>query len=279
MKWQAMSICWVTGMYPLHKKCTKLSSPYFVLVLTGVLLFLTPLIPAQENSLPFSPGEEIQYSVRWEMIRAGKANFKVLPLTAINGKKAYHFLLEAKSNTYIDMIYKIRDRLEGFTDIEFNQSLLYTKRQSGKDKREVIVQFDWKKNTAAYSNFGGKRDPIEIPLKTFDPVSAFYKMRTMDFETHQNLVFPVTDGKKYFMQKAQVVSKEKITLPSGTFDTYVLIPQVNHFSGVFEKSENPTVKLWVTADDRKIPVRIKIKVFIGSVIFDLVSIRLISINL
>ncbi len=55
------------------------------------------------------------------------------------------------------------------------------------------------------------------------------------------------------------------------FDTYLLALQVNHFSGVFKKSENPTVTLWVNADQRRIPVRIKIKVFIGSVIFDLVS--------
>ncbi|MBT7714010.1 MAG: DUF3108 domain-containing protein, partial [Deltaproteobacteria bacterium] len=41
----------------------------------------------------------------------------------------------------------------------------------------------------------------------------------------------------------------------------------------FKKSKNPTVKLWVTADDRKIPVRIKVKVFIGSIIFDLVSMK------
>ncbi|MBU1698178.1 MAG: DUF3108 domain-containing protein, partial [Proteobacteria bacterium] len=106
-----------------------------------------------------------------------------------------------------------------------------------------------------------------------DPVSAFYKMRAIDFETDENLSFPVTDGKKYFMQKGKVLGKEKITLPSGTFDTYVLVPQVNHFSGVFKKSENPTIKLWITADDRKIPVRIKVKVFIGSVIFDLVSVN------
>jgi len=223
--------------------------------------------------LPFSIGEEIQYSVRWEMVRAGKVNFKVLPLTTLNGKKAYHFLLEVKSNNYIDMLYKVRDQLEGFTDIEFTQSLLYKKTQSGKDKREVMVQFDWKKKTATYSNFGRKRDPIEIPLKTFDPVSAFYKMRVIDFEIDKNLSFPVTDGKKYFMQKGKVLGKEKITLPSGDFDTYVLVPQINHFSGVFKKSENPTVKLWITADDRKIPVRIKVKVFIGSVIFDLISIK------
>ncbi|WP_299979544.1 DUF3108 domain-containing protein [Desulfobacula sp.] len=223
--------------------------------------------------MPFFIGEEIKYTVSWEMIKAGEANFKVLPFTTIDGEKAYHFLLDVKSNRHIDLLYKIRDRLEGFTDLAFTRSLLHKKKQSGKDKREVIVHFDWEKKTAAYSNFGEKRDPIKIPLKTFGPVSAFYKMRTLDFKADQNLSFPVTDGKKYFMQKARVIKKEKITVPSGTFDTYLLVPQINHFSGVFKKSENPTVKLWVTADDRKIPVRIKVKVFIGSVIFDLVSVN------
>jgi len=223
--------------------------------------------------LPFSIGEEIQYNVRWEMVRAGKAKFKVLPYTKINGQKAYHFILDVKSNRYIDMFYKIRDRLEGFTDSNFAQSLLYKKTQSGKDKKEVKVLFDWEKNTATYPNFGGKRDPIKVPLKTVDPLSAFYKMRTIDFETGQSITFPVTDGKKHFMQEGRVIKKEKITLSSGTFDTYVLVPQVNHFSGVFKKSENPTVKVWITADDKKIPVRIKVKVFIGSIICDLVSMK------
>jgi len=237
------------------------------------MFFSTPLGHAEEKMLQFAIGEEIKYSVRWEKVGAGKANFKVLPFTTINGKKAYHLILEVKSNRYIDMLYKIRDRLEGFTDLAFTRSVLYKKTQSGKDKRQVVVRFDWENKTAAYSNFGNKRDPINIPLNTFDPLSAFYKMRILDFKTGQNLSFPVTDGKKYFIQKGEVIKKEKITLPSGTFDTYLLALQVNHFSGVFKKSENPTVKLWVTADDRKIPVRIKVKVFIGSIIFDLVSVK------
>jgi hypothetical protein len=242
--------------------------------MTGLLFFLIPLTHATEPVLPFSIGEELNYTVRWEMINAGKANFKVLPFTIVNGKKAYHFMLEVKSNRYIDMLYKIRDRLEGFTDVKFTRSLLYKKIQSGKDKKEVMIQFDWEAATATYSNFGGKRDPIKIPLNTFDPLSAFYKMRVFNFETDQNLSFPVTDGKRYFTQKGHVVKKEKITLATGTtHDTYVLYPRVNHFSGVFKKSENPTVKAWLTADDRKIPVRIKVKVFIGSVIFDLVSVK------
>lgn len=270
-KWQVISTCWTTGPNTLQRPCIRLSKAlFFSLILTGGLFFLTPAGMATEKNLPFSPGEELVYAVRWEMIHAGKAWFKVLPLTTVDGGSAYHFSLEVRSSPYIDMLYKIRDRMEGFTNLDFTHSLLYTKTQSGKDKRQVVVEFDRENSTATYSNFGGKRDPIQIPSNTFDPVSAFYKMRVMNFQTNQNISFPVTNGKKYFIQKGRILKKEKLTLPSGTFDTYVLALRVNHFSGVFEKSENPTVKLWVTADNRQIPLKIKIKVFVGSIIFDLI---------
>jgi len=246
---------------------------YFVAVLTGVLLFSPHPGIAKEKVLPFFVGEEIEYSFRWEMISAGSANFKVMPYTSLNGEKAYHFLLVVKSNRFIDKLYKMRARLEGFTDSEFTQSLLYKKIETGKSKKDVLVQFDWKNKTATYSNFGGKRDPIKIPNATFDPVSSFYKMRAIDLESDQNLSFSVTDGKKSFTQKGSVIKKETLTLPSGTFETYVLLPQIKHFSGVFKKSKNPNVRVWITADEKKIPVRIKVKVFIGSFIFDLVSIK------
>ena len=256
----------------MQKQCIRILSYIFCMFLTAVLFDSALSLYAEEKKLPFLPGEKIKYSVRWEKINAGKANFRVLDLTTINGKKAYHFILEIESNKYIDIFYKIRDKHEGFVNLDFTRSLLYRKIKTGKDKRDVKVLFDWDKKTALYSKSGGKRDPIKIPASTFDPLSAFYKMRTFKFYTGQNLSFPVTNGKKHFIQKATVIKKETITISSGTYNTYQLDLAVNHFSGVFKKSENPTVKLWVTADNKKIPVRIKIKVFIGSIIFDLDSI-------
>ena len=239
-----------------------------------MLMTLLPLqspAGAADSALPFSTGEALSYSVRWEMVRAGRATFRVLPPTTHHDRNVRHFSLEVKSNRYVDMLYKIRDRLDGYTDMDFSHSVFYTKTQSGKDKKQIKVRFDWENNTATYSNFGGIRDPVDIPAQTFDPLSAFYKMRTTDLKPGQTLSFPITDGKKQFIQKADVIEKQVLNLESGPMDTFLIVPAVNHFSGVFKKSENPTVRVWVSADDKKIPIRIKVKVFIGSVIFDLES--------
>ncbi len=230
-----------------------------------------PCRAAGSSDLPFSQEEELIYNVRWEMISAGKARFRVNRICDINGVKARHFTLRLESNHYIDMLYKIRDRVEGFTDTNFTRSVFYRKIQSGRDKKQIEVHFDLKNQTAEYSNFGGKRPAIHIPPGTFDPLSAFYKMRTLEFKPGKTLSFPVTDGKKYFIQKAVIIKKEKIKLARALIDTYQLDLQVNHFSGAFKKSKNPGVKIWVSADKRKIPIKIKIKVFIGSIFLELAS--------
>lgn len=221
--------------------------------------------------LPFSVGEEISYNIRWEQVKAGTCSVRVLPFTRVNNTRAFHFQMTAKSNKLVDMVYKIRDAMEGFVSDDFSGSLFYKRSSTGKRKKEILVEFFREKNEVVYSNFGGKRDPVKIPDHTFDPVGSFFWMRTLDFAVGTALTFPVTDGKKCFFQKAEVVKKEKITLSSGSFDTFVLVPSVTHFSGVFEKSRDPTVRIWVSADEKKIPIRIQIKVVVGSIIFDLAS--------
>ncbi|MGA8180500.1 MAG: DUF3108 domain-containing protein, partial [Desulfobacterales bacterium] len=55
------------------------------------------------------------------------------------------------------------------------------------------------------------------------------------------------------------------------YDTYLIEPELKHIGGVFEKSKNAKIQLWVTADKRKIPVKIKSKVAVGSFVGELVS--------
>lgn len=236
-----------------------------------VSLFVFIAMPGGARELPFKAGEEIRYSISWEMIPAGKAVFKANDFTTVKGEKAWYFTLEAKSNSYVSLFYKIRDKFESYTDKAFTHSLLYTKTQRGSEKKQIKVKFDWEKLLATYSNFGGRRPPVEIKEGTFDPLSSFYKLRTLDLVKKEDLFFPVTDGKKTFIQKGEIIKKETLELSSGTYETYLIIPSAEHFSGVFKKSDNPTIKVWVTADERQIPVRVKIGVFIGSVIFDLKS--------
>ena len=245
----------------------------------GLLFVFSSGVFAGPSGLPFKAGEQLEYSVSWERVPAGTARFEVKEHTAVDGQKAWYFVLEARSNSFVDWFAKIRDRLESLADPTLTRSLLYKKTQKGKSNKEVVVEFDWDKKTATYSNFGGRRPPIEIPDNAFDPLASFYKLRTLNLDQAgdggdpQSLFFSVTDGKKCFIQEGAVTRRESLSIASGTYDTVLIVPSVRYFSGVFKKSDNPTVRVWVSTDDFQLPVRIKIKVFIGSLVFDLVSIE------
>jgi hypothetical protein len=229
---------------------------------------------AEDGSMPFRPGEKLTFELKWSVIRAGKAVIEVLPIETVNGEDAYHFLMTVRTTSFVDHFYKVRDRIDAYCDVGMNRSIFFKKKQrEGRSKRDVLVTFDWDKNQAQYSNFGKKREPISILPGTFDPYSAFYFTRLFNWEKGNEIKRPVTDGKKMITGKARLIKRETITVPSGTYDTFLIEPNIEHVGGVFEKSKNAKIELWVTADARRIPVRLKSKVVVGSFVGELISLE------
>ncbi len=247
------------------------------LVLVLVLVLVTPRMvssTAPPVPPPFLPGEKLDFVLRWEFVNAGAATLEVMPFSVVDGVPAYHFVMTARTNNVIDVFYKVRDRIDTYTDTDMDHSLLYKKRQrEGGHKRDIVVRFDWEKEIARYTNFGKPKPPVKLMPGSFDPLSAFYYVRFLDMEPGKTITRPVTDGKKNVMGKVTVVRRETITVEAGTFDTFLIEPDIEHIGGVFEKSEDAKIEVWVTADHRKMPVRIRSKVVVGSFVGELVSCR------
>ncbi len=227
---------------------------------------------AFNKNFPFHPGEKLTFQLKWTIIPAGEATLEILPKETINGIQSYHFVMTAKSNSFIDHFYKVRDRIDAYTDIEMTRTVLYKKKQrEGKTKRDVVVYFNWKKNKAQYTTLNSTRDPIDILPGSFDPLSAFYYVRLFNLKENDKIERPVTDGKKCVIGQAIVIKRETLKLSSGTYDTFLIEPDLKHVGGVFEKSKNAKIQVWVTADNRRIPVKIRSKVVVGSFVGELVS--------
>jgi len=253
-----------------HRKPGAQLALIFMMITFMMTFGLTQNIKAVEKAFPFDPGEKLTFQVRWSFIPAGEAVLEILPIETIDGVKSYHFVMTAQTYPFIDIFYRVRDRVDAYTDIEMTHSLLYKKQKAGKTKRNVVVNFDWEKQEAQYSNFGKKRKPISILAGSFDPLSVFYVFRLHDRKGNPEIKVPVTDGKKCVVGRAKIVKREKIKVASGTYDTFLVEPDLQHIGGVFEKSKHAKLKIWVTADKRRIPVKIKSKVIVGSFVAELI---------
>ncbi len=262
--WQTISPCLILRLIHL---CV------IVFLIGLITMILHPRKTSAAETIPFQTGEQLFYDIRWEFAAAGHAVFSVLPPVNDKDKDMKHFRLDVRTNSFVDMFYKIRERQESFTDINFSSSNFYRIHSTGTEKKEVNVTLDWEKGRASYVNFKEARPPVDIQYPCFDPLSAIFKMRSIHLDLNSRISFYVTDGKKFFLQSARVENQKTIKVPAGTFDTFLLIPELTHFGGVFKKSKNPKLKIWVTTDTNHIPVRIQSKVAIGSVIAELTQVK------
>jgi hypothetical protein len=247
--------------------------PYFIIVvIIGILLF-SPITFATKHDPPFFPGEKLTYGIKWGIIPVGEGVLSVHPVHEINGQDVYQFELKVTSYPFFDSFYKVRDKISSYVATDLTRSYYYKKNQrEGRTKRDIIVEFDWNTHHAGYSNFGKKKPPVSIFPGTLDPLSVLYFARLQDLDQIEEVSVPVTDGKKCIIGKANIVKRENITIESGVFDTYLLEPDIEEIGGVFEKAKNAKIQVWLTADYRRIPVRVESKVPIGSFTAELISI-------
>ena len=228
---------------------------------------------AHASPIPFAPGEKLKYALRWENIPAGELLLEIRPMTTINGNPAYHFVMTAKSNAAVDIFCKIRDRIDAYANAQMTRSVFYRKEQNGSRglKREE-VRFDWVNSQAQYRGKSKTHAPIALRPGSFDPLSAFYFARMAISKNTPLVKRPVTDGKKSFIGNTSLVGRETVTLADGRrYRTLVLEPEMGLLGGVFKESKDAKMRVWVTDDEKRIPVQIKAKVSVGHFIGELVS--------
>ena len=244
-------------------------------VWAAICLFIAGTVwsaDAPSLSRAFVPGERLTFILKWTVIPAGEAVLEVLPQEHMAGIDAHHFVLTARSNAFVDAFYMVRDRIDAWADSAMRQSLLYRKKQhEGRTRRDITVSFDWEDMTVQYTNADEVREPVSISAGTFDPLSIFFWSRSANLVVGGRIQRPVTDGKKHVMGVADVVRRETVTVSAGTFDTFLIEPDLTHVGGVFEKSPDAKIQLWVSADYRRLPVKLKSKVIVGSFSGELVS--------
>jgi hypothetical protein len=239
-----------------------------------LMLCAPPTAIARDTTVAaFQTGERLIYHLRWTIVPAGEAVLEVGPKESVDGRQAYRFTLTARSNAVLDAFYKVRDRVDAWMDSGLHQTVGYRKKQrEGSHKRDVRLVFDAERGQVTYINFGRARDPIAIPSGTLDPLSALYFVRTLSLRPGQVVRRPVTDGKKCVTGVLHVIKEEVVTVGGRRYDTLLLEPELKHVGGVFKKSRNARIRVWVTADHRKIPVKVSSRVVVGSFVAELVSI-------
>lgn len=206
----------------------------------------------------FHIGEHLVFEIAYGFIKAGTATMSVVDTTRIQGRSCYHIVTTAKSNKFFSTFFKVRDRVESFIDVEGIFTWRFEKHlREGKYRADKYADYD-QFNHRVYL----KKDTLEIPPYVQDVLSTFYYVRTQSIEVDQYFDITNHSGKKIYPIRVLVHKKERIEVPAGSFQTIVVEPIMRE-EGLFKQKGR--LKVWLTDDERKIPVLMKSKALIGSI--------------
>lgn len=226
------------------------------------LLLILILFPGETPA--FQIPEVLNYDLTWTGIKAGEASLAVR-----EDGDGIRIISTARSAKWVSVFYVVDDRVEssvvknGAAPV-IGPPLHYLLRlREGRHRKNKEVIFDVKKAKAVYiDHLDKEKKEFTVPAVVFDPLSSFYYLRTLKLEVGKPVYVTVFDSKKVWNVEVQVLRKERVEVPAGRFDTILVRPMMKS-EGFF--SRRGEIYIWLTDDDRKIPVLLKTKVKIGSV--------------
>lgn len=228
-----------------------------------------------EGETPVWFGEELNFKLSWAFVTAGEATITANKLL-YNGKEyAYQIETIAKSYPVIDKVFKVRDINMSWIKADLSKSLGYWQSvREGSYKRDEWLNFDYKNNMftmyklgsdGTYSKFLTRFTGTEV----FDILSALYYVRNPKLSLKDTIYFDVVNVNTQYPLKVIVHGKEKVKTKAGTFNCIVVEPMISGDSIFVSKGKS--LKVWLTNDEYRMPVKMTVEVFIGAVKAELYS--------
>jgi hypothetical protein len=209
----------------------------------------------------FGTGEKLVFDVNYGFITAGEAVLEIPAYDTVAGRRCFRVEFRVNSLPSFSWIYRVADRYVTFIDEQTISPWRFEQHvREGSYSRDFFAEFDQRHNTATTPE-----GEYAVPPYVHDILSAFYYARTFDYSSMR----PGDRLRLYNFYKdttnelaVKFLGRQELEVTAGTFRTIVIEPLVKE-GGLF-KSEGRIV-IWLTDDERKMPVRVNTKVIIGSI--------------
>jgi len=224
------------------------------------------------NQDPFRVGEEIVFDISYWGIDAGELAMRVLPFVSVNGRKSYRFQTTARTVSVFESIYKVNDIAE--TYLEFEEMRPSSYRLNIKETNQLgnaraihdwpsgMVRF-WEKKVTKEGKVEEKKFEWEGSAFAQNAFSSIWYLRTFQLKPGRTYKFWLAHENENLLIECEVLRQERLKTSLGTFETVVIKPRATKNGEPHSIGDN---LFWMTADDRKLPVRIESKIKIGKIV-------------
>lgn len=207
-------------------------------------------------ALPFRIGEYHEYDLKFGVISVGSGSLSVSGPDTVRGRETLRLRYEIKGGI---PFFRVHDVMESWFDAKHMLSMRFTQELNEGSKHYSRLYEFFPDEEIVLERGKPRAATVSAPL---DDASFIFFVRSLKLEVGQTLSFS-----RYFRPNAnpvtiQVLRRETITVPAGTFSTVVVKPIIRT-SGIF--SEGGQAELWFSDDSAHTLIQMKAKLSFGSI--------------
>ena len=245
-------------------------------ILASLILLWSLSISNAQSESSFQSGEWLKFKLNYSgWVKAGNATLEAKDATFKN-RAVCHIVGKGWTTGAIKLFFKVNDRYESYFDKATGRPYKFIRNiNEGGHIKNRVIEFDYEKNLAFVNDLRHKtKKTVSITSDIQDMVSAYYYLRdhydTETIKVGQTVKLNMFFDNEIFGFKLKFLGRETINTKFGNinclkFRPYVMAGRVFH--------EEESVTLWVSADNNKIPVKIKADLRVGSLRSDLVAFK------
>ncbi len=224
----------------------------------------------------FKAGEYLVYRVHYGFVNAGEGVVETgSDIVKINNRPCYRTSVTGRTTGTFDVLYKIRDTWRSYVDTSAMLSQrFYWNVNEGKFHKEETVFFDQVNNKIRSEEKDQDTHEFDkTPNNLQDIVSGYYYLRTFNFnKLKEGEQIPLKGffDDKYYDFKIKYAGKEVVKTKFGKINCIRLNP-------IMPKNElfkdNESVRLYISDDENKIPIKVEADMFVGAVEVELKDVK------
>ncbi len=222
----------------------------------------------------FGMGERVEYRVHYGFINAAEAKVEVgKNISMINNRPCYRVNVTGRTVGAFDLISKVRDTWRSYIDTAAILPQMFERQiQENKYRKDEKVIFNHNRDQAIAS-VKDETKTFAVPNNIHDIISGYYFLRTINFDkVNEGEIIEVPtffDGEVYKL-RVRYVGKDVVKTKFGKAKALRINPLIP--TNKFFKDEG-AMRLWVTDDVNKIPLKAEVELKIGSLEMDIKSYR------
>ncbi|OGT97361.1 MAG: hypothetical protein A2X80_09560, partial [Geobacteraceae bacterium GWB2_52_12] len=238
-------------------------SPSVSQQITPAVEILPPLRTAVEFLA--STSENLSYVISLMGVPVGNAE-----LVAKNEQGEVRITLRVNSNTAMSNVYPVHNVIET-RHIAGNFVITKIKQHEGDFKSDIGFTISLRDKSVFWIDRIRNRHSREtVPTsEVLDTLSAFYFLRNKELRVGRTETLHIYDSEKYISVPIEVLRREKILLPNLTTIDTLVTHSVRKESGALSRIRD--MHIWLTDDDKKVPVKAEISTPLGRVTAELIS--------